>query len=468
MQSSIVRGMPYATMVYDNWRANGEKKVAFPTVASEIGLAKAPVADGKIEITCHSIDSDEPAVRVNREVELVFKASDFTWLVFTSEPVWMKCVRDEKTDRTLLEVVDGVSSDHDNFSHPLVLRVALIKPCTSGQNPVYCHQDQMHPTALHLGQGSYIEILRQHANNYPGSNTTFSYDIKEQSGSVELKFDWDVRQMSVEDAEELGDTLSSTTTKKYPEFIAFALQHHLDMLPKNVSTIGNEIYCVASLLGPACLVQGSSWTMIDRLPEIDLRAPRQPEAQFLPTISKSLREDMQYTLPDYYRRGAADTYFSGKMLAKLGRIVLIADELTDICQKPKESGVPDECNTMSLPSKQELNDVVAELRRSVEVWVNGTAETPFVFDASCEYFYPVPALLWLLSLLILLIYPPGGGVVSCGCVFDGDNCQTHFPNCPAFSDPGLNFGNGKLLPFQLVHCSRSASNSNSFSFLSEF
>ena len=37
----------------------------------------------------------------------------------------------------------------------------------------------------------------------------------------------------------------------------------------------------------------------------------------------------------------------------------------------------------------------------------------------------------------------GGGVVSCGCLFDGKKCKNRFPECPAFDDPGLNFGNGK-------------------------
>jgi endo-1,3(4)-beta-glucanase len=35
----------------------------------------------------------------------------------------------------------------------------------------------------------------------------------------------------------------------------------------------------------------------------------------------------------------------------------------------------------------------------------------------------------------------GGGLVSCGCLFDGTTCKNKFPDCPAFDDPGLNFGN---------------------------
>jgi hypothetical protein len=35
--------------------------------------------------------------------------------------------------------------------------------------------------------------------------------------------------------------------------------------------------------------------------------------------------------------------------------------------------------------------------------------------------------------------------VSCGCVFDGKGCSNTDSACPAFSDPGLNFGNGTFL-----------------------
>jgi hypothetical protein len=36
----------------------------------------------------------------------------------------------------------------------------------------------------------------------------------------------------------------------------------------------------------------------------------------------------------------------------------------------------------------------------------------------------------------------GKAVVSCGCYFDGKKCSNVFPECPTFTDPGLDFGNG--------------------------
>ena len=73
-----------------------------------------------------------------------------------------------------------------------------------------------------------------------------------------------------------------------------------------------------------------------------------------------------------------------------------------------------------MPTKQERQGAIDRLRSSVEIWINGTAETPFVYDVA-----------W-------------GGVVSCGCNFDGTHCTNRYPDCPGFLDQGLNFGNGTL------------------------
>lgn len=111
------------------------------------------------------------------------------------------------------------------------------------------------------------------------------------------------------------------------------------------------------------------------------------------------------------------------MLAKLGRILTIGEELSEICS---DDNAPEECSGLDIPSldSPEFQATVARLRSNVEVWINGTGEIPFVYDGA-----------W-------------GGLVSCGCDFDGDDevgvCRNKFPDCPAFYDPGLNFGNGRF------------------------
>ena len=105
------------------------------------------------------------------------------------------------------------------------------------------------------------------------------------------------------------------------------------------------------------------------------------------------------------------------MLAKLGRILAIGEELYEICSATDR---PSECHGLQVPALDgtEFQTALASLRSSVEIWINGTGTTPFVYDK-----------LW-------------GGVVSCGCDFEKGKCRNKFPDCPGFSDPGLNFGNG--------------------------
>ena len=114
------------------------------------------------------------------------------------------------------------------------------------------------------------------------------------------------------------------------------------------------------------------------------------------------------------------------MLAKLGRIIVIAQELRGLAERPNDE-VPDTqelrdiiyaCKNVTLPTEEEVTNAIDILRQGVEVWLNGTASAPLTFDNS-----------W-------------GGVISCGCLFNGQDCDNIYPNCPAYSDPGLNFGQG--------------------------
>jgi hypothetical protein len=67
-----------------------------------------------------------------------------------------------------------------------------------------------------------------------------------------------------------------------------------------------------------------------------------------------------------------------------------------------------------------LSDAIERLKQGIEIWLNGTAEAIFTYDE--KY----------------------GGLVSCGCDFDEEtrHCRNRFPDCPAFDNAGMNFGNG--------------------------
>jgi endoglucanase Acf2 len=80
------------------------------------------------------------------------------------------------------------------------------------------------------------------------------------------------------------------------------------------------------------------------------------------------------------------------MLAKLGRIIVIAQELRGLAERPSD-----------------VTEAIDRLRQGVEVWLNGTASALLTFDNS-----------W-------------GGVVSCGCLFNGNDCDNTYPSCPGYS-----------------------------------
>lgn len=420
MHSSITKGMPYATMRYQQIRTVGSAgETILPSVVAEIPLAKNPTVDGGKEAPCHS--SNTEPFRVERELELVFEQSDFTWLVFVSEPVLMQCVVDD-LGRMVLQVVEW--AEEPETDRDLVMRVALLKLCSTGAEPVWCHQEKMHPTALLLGQGHYGEQLRKHANHFPGRDTSFDYsfndnnvDDDDESGTVAtLKFDWNAQDMS--------EIALHPVPANKTAILGFALPHHFDIIVQ-APPADHDIYCVSSLIGPACLYEGSVWELKEVIPKIGFRASRPPAPWSIPSLASSLSEDVHFNLPDYYQRGAGDTYFSGKMLAKLARILLVAEEVEDVCSsaiKDGKSEYAEACRDITLPSQSDFDQALDRLRSNVEIWINGTAETPFVFDSA-----------W-------------GGAVSCGCLFNGKHgsCDNTFPEqeCPAFNDPGLNFGVG--------------------------
>jgi len=198
--------------------------------------------------------------------------------------------------------------------------------------------------------------------------------------------------------------------------LTFAIPHQMERLPSDI--LPNAVrYCKSSLMGPACLVEGNKWVVPQELPVVNFRAKRPPKPHYIPTLAKALSSDIEFKIPDYFKRGAGDTYFSGKFLAKLARILLISDEVDSLCGEHGGREYLQYCKNSTLPTREQTEAGIQELREGVEIWINGTAETPFVYDSS-----------W-------------GGVVSCGCYMEGTECTNRYPNCPGFSDPGLNFGN---------------------------
>jgi len=286
----------------------------------------------------------------------------------------------------------------------LVIRMALVSQCNQP-----CNRGPDEPE-----KNEYTALLREHADFYPGPETSVSYVMPkdgDDNTKAELIFDWDAKRMSA---------LSSCIppTEYADDMLAFALPHQIDRFSQFVLP-NNKRYCKTTLTGPSCLVRGKKWYIPQELPEINFRAKRPPKPEFIPMLSDALREDISFKMPYIQKRGGGDTYFSGKMLAKLARILFITEEVDFLCGEKGDPEYSSYCKDSKRPSEEQFEEAIHELRSGVEIWINGTAETLFVYDTS-----------W-------------GGYVSCGCYVDSHNtCTNQYPNCPAFGDAGLNFGNG--------------------------
>lgn len=185
------------------------------------------------------------------------------------------------------------------------------------------------------------------------------------------------------------------------ELLTYAIPHHQERMrpTQESSNFVHSVGCTPTIHGTACPVTGGHWSLLEHLHRVSFHAPRVPREEMLVDIREALKTDIHYDLPDNYKRGAGDTYFSGKMLARLARILIIAQEV---------GGVP----------RQDFTNALGRLKGGVEIWLNGSAESPLLYDKT-----------W-------------GGVVMCGCDYDGEteSCSNSFPNCPALSDMGHNFG----------------------------
>lgn len=438
MRSQIIRGIPYATMSYSGGM--------MPVVASQVNLAGAPSIDGRaigadkkfwndLKERGGGKNSAEASIsfHVEKEVALTFDESDFTWLVFFSRPTKVAFFHDEEAGNVepLPPGVVDLSTKSavelrvlDAEDSPIIVRAALQNNCTTGGNSLFCVEGEPREQA---GLGA---LLRNHADTVP-RNPRIRYDFPSQvnmgksSGRASIIFDWGSFSMSSGKSE----------ARPSRDLLMYALPHHIDSIERVVGeNIAETGYCSEGLHGKACLIRGSEWIMeedLDGPPSFVARRP--PNHKIIPDLAEAISKDIHFQLPDYYMRGAGDTYFSGKMLAKLGRIIVIASELRGLAATPDDNSYnlddPSErelkrivqaSKSVNLPSDSTIASAISRLRSSVEVWLNGTAQAKFIYDEG-----------W-------------GGVVNCGCLFneETERCDNDYPNCPTFSDPGLNFGNG--------------------------
>lgn len=434
MIAPIVRGMPYGTMIY--------KKSIKPSIFSN-GLLRSPptIDESSVKIVCSdpssSTTTNTNSVRVQREVKLHFDQSDFTWLVFFSRPVDVYCLEDSSTNQFQLIAEDTSTSEVDV---PLVVRLTLWNSCTSGGYSTFC-QNQSSDDVIE----EKATLLRKYADVYPYSPTVHylferfdslnAMDAPEEVDSAVMEFNWDARNMKT------GKVVSRSDSDH--DLLVYALDHHLQEMKKSADSAGalRSDICEGTLHGQVCLLipnvntTSTVWSMqqdltaVSNLASSSFTAPRPPHYSAIPSLAEAVASDIKYKIPDNYMIGAGDTYFSGKMLAKLGRIIVIARELRDLCTGDANSMYDVEIDMQNtkkackaaeknLPSEEDITEAIDQLRSGVEIWLNGNAEAIFVYDGE-----------W-------------GGLVNCGCNYDYGHCDNVFPNCPALGDPGANFGQG--------------------------
>ncbi len=438
-----------------------------------------------------SSDGKAHLYSVQREIVFHLAQSDFTWVAFFSKPVKVKCYSDAyplvsvpgeiQGVQFRLDVVE-VDGDDDSGkvddNDELIVRMALFNECTTGKSIIKEHCDHLSSLGYETISSNekseaYLKVLRKGADLYPKSplvGTKFpDYDGNEEGERVtNVVFDWDVTSVYSKNEEVSNDiavsvaasslraatkAVSTVTSYKpkrkvHPEdFIMFALPHHLEIFADNTHEVDEEsidsALCLHTFHGRTCLVHGSKWNLpVSHGKPQSFLADRPPLAAAIPQLADALREDITFYLSGNVLRGAADTYFPAKILAKVGRIIEIHDELKRLQSDGDMNDYSDadaavvvesvsSAAKVSLPSQEEVETLLDDLQRAVEIWLKpggkekGGAEAEFLYDSS-----------W-------------GGFVNCGCdyVFEEGNagdgtCENEFPECPALEDVNVDFGNG--------------------------
>lgn len=251
----------------------------------------------------------------------------------------------------------------------------------------------------------------------------------QEEEELRLIFDWHPALMSdINDENLRADVPISYFTPDAPvgegtmpdlELLMFALPHHQERMKKTLFS-SNNVHgagCMPTIHGVACPAVGGSWSMIEHLHRTNFSASRPIRDEMRSAVEKAAKEDLLFAMPRNYMVGAGDTYFSGKLLAKLSRTIVIAHELGFESHEDPDM-------------RRRFESALDHLQQGVEIWLNGSAESPFLYDASWR------------------------GLMMCGCdytwsqetkeghcanVFDRENT---FHSCPALVDMGHNFGAG--------------------------
>ncbi len=167
-----------------------------------------------------------------------------------------------------------------------MVRVAIANYCTTGQNRQFC--DGSNPR----DQMEYIALLRNHADAFPTGQADIRFTLSstsEDEEQIRLIFNWNPPSMSQLTTSGstgtggVGDFGKGALPNGIPaiELIMFATPHHQKCLQCTLHS-SNEVivynFCFPAIHGNACLVLGSSWSMLKHLHPISFSFKNPPQA----------------------------------------------------------------------------------------------------------------------------------------------------------------------------------------------
>jgi endo-1,3(4)-beta-glucanase len=418
--------MPYATMTYQG-------RGLYPSLYSYSGLASDVAIDdnGTSSLKCSTADDGKGnTVPVQKHMKMHFINSDFTWIVFFSKPASVRCHMSDGDEFTRDFTLSVLEDD-------ITVRVALLNQCTTGKSNIQQHCSEK---AQFDDQQRYEQLLMDHAHILPTNPVIdFSYGNNNSSNdndnvATDMIIDWRAKEVTTDGNNRTAPTNDEGYDTSNDGLLMFALPHHQEALVGADKKLTKQ--CTFTFHGETCLVLGSKWVLSQAVGRpLSFWAPRPPRADIIPTLAEALSKDIQYRLAANLLRGAADTYFSGKILARYARVIVIADELRqlktgdgslqsmydDADEEWLQSSIK-AAASVNLPTDKQIDTAIGFLKKGVEAWLDSDAEAPFVFDET-----------W-------------GGLVNCGCRYVGKGehgyCNNTFPDCPALVDVNEDFGNG--------------------------
>uniref|UniRef100_A0A7S4G0Z3 glucan endo-1,3-beta-D-glucosidase n=1 Tax=Eutreptiella gymnastica TaxID=73025 RepID=A0A7S4G0Z3_9EUGL len=272
-----------------------------------------------------------------------------------------------------------------------VVRLALSNNCTTADRSpttgeVSWHCEKSGGAHSSRDQLHYKEALRKGREVYPdAADVQLSRTLEKVSYSLQWK------------------TAGCWSAAATGPLLMIALPHHIKQMEQTPNIAILHAGGHRNLAGYTTPVMTSNnhWDMsieIQPIPWLGI-----PDLTKVPQIREALVDnDGSFDLAPDAANGMIDPYNAGKLLARMARLALIAD---------------------STGEKKILESLLTRLQKYLALWLHPEKNNVLMYDAT-----------W-------------GGVISCGCRYEGFGSTAYCANnatrleCPAFSDVGFDFGN---------------------------